>query len=264
MFNLLKNNKEKAVSTAFESEIKRRLGEYNQALSLINKAIKIENKNPDFYMTRAMIKYALKDFKNALKDIDKAININPSFNFYYIHRILIKKSLNMPLEEDFKYIEENNKLNNIDSLYNYLADNELEQKNIKNAIQYLARALKFNPKNEKLLLKKINLERSINDIENAYNDVKSLLICDNNNAEYYHILANIEMNMKKFDKALSSADKSIDLNDNIDGYYALRARIKIEKQDFQSALEDLKKASDIDKTNSSYQEMQKILLSKIK
>ena len=79
-------NKENAVSYAFEAEILRREKRFNLALNNINKALKRDKNNADYYQVRALINLDLGSLKKAKEDLNAAINITPDFNRYYMYR----------------------------------------------------------------------------------------------------------------------------------------------------------------------------------
>lgn len=245
--------KEDAYKFAFNAETERRLGNFRIALKIINKAISIDSSYSDYYMTRGLIKRNLKDYKGALKDLDKAIKMNPNYNWYYLYRYLVKKeSGNYQNIEQELFLMEKNDNNNLDSLYDYLCDYSIKKNKKIEAISFLEKAIKVNPKNEKLLLKKINLLREQFMQSRAFDDVNLLIALEDNNPEYYHIRANILFDMKKYDIAITDADKSIELNSNNDGYYFMRARIREKINDYDGALEDMNNAINLSNDNLIY------------
>lgn len=256
--------KEDAYKFAFNAEIERRLGNFRSALKNINKAVRIDSSYSDYYMTRALIKRNLKDYKGALKDLDKAINMNPNYNWYYLYRYLVKKeSKNYQNIEQELFLMEKNDNNNLDSLYDYLCDYSIKGNNKLEAISFLEKAMKVNPKNEKLLLKKINLLRERGMQSMVFEDINSLIALDDNNAEYYHIRANIFFDVKEYDKAIIDANKTIELNSNNDGYYFMRARIREKFNEYEGALEDINQAIKISDNNPFYFNFKDFILKEI-
>lgn len=71
-----------AVIIALEAETKRRLGNLDEALKLINQAIEAEKNNDMYYVTKSLIFYDKKQFTQALREIKKAIKINNKVQKY--------------------------------------------------------------------------------------------------------------------------------------------------------------------------------------
>lgn len=61
-------------------------GELKKARSLVNKAIKIEPREPLFYSALGDLEREQKKYKNAKKWYDKAISLNDQFYYYYLRR----------------------------------------------------------------------------------------------------------------------------------------------------------------------------------
>ena len=259
-----KKIEEKSISFAFEGEIKRRRSEYKSALNYFNKAILLDSKNADFYMLRALTKKELSKLNSALKDIDKAIAINKSYNWYHIHRYTIKNALGYKDEAKKELlIVEQNEDNNLDTLYDYLAELELKEQNTQDAIFFLERALLKNKKNERLLAKKINLLKSIGKKDEAYKDAAMLIDLNVNHPEYYHIKSTVCYDMKSYEEAVVLSNKAIELCTSNHGYYAHRARSYNELKKYSEALQDIEIALNLDNNNPFYKELKNSLLKSI-
>lgn len=72
----------KAVIIALEAETKRRLGNLDEALKLINQALDAEKNNDMYYVTKSLIFYDKKQYTQALQEIKKAIKINKKVQKY--------------------------------------------------------------------------------------------------------------------------------------------------------------------------------------
>lgn len=78
--NFVINNK--AVIIALEAETKRRLKDFDDALTLINEAIETEPQNDMYYATKSLIFYDKNQYTSALEEINKAIKINNKVQKY--------------------------------------------------------------------------------------------------------------------------------------------------------------------------------------
>ena len=121
-----------------------------------------------------------------------------------------------------------------------------------------------NSKNEKLLIKKINLQRSVGEYEKAYLDADSLIKLNSLCPEYYHIKSTVCYDMKKFEEAIGLSNKAIELCTSNHGYYAHRARSYNELKKYSEALQDIEIALNLDNNNSFYRELKSSLLKSIK
>lgn len=152
---------ENAIPLAFDAEILRREGRYEEALVNINSAIDIDKKNPDYYMQRALIYRALKMYDKALSDINKSIKMNSHFNRYYMYRHIIHKEMNNigAANNDLKLMDKNKYNNNLDTLYEYLGKEFRDRGLPKDAVFYFKKALEYNPNNGRIKNELEDLER---------------------------------------------------------------------------------------------------------
>jgi tetratricopeptide (TPR) repeat protein/S1-C subfamily serine protease len=74
--------------------IKVRLGDPKGAIADLDRAININPKYPETYLSRGLLKSEFGDLKGAMADIDRAININPNYLEGYITRSIINVKLN--------------------------------------------------------------------------------------------------------------------------------------------------------------------------
>jgi tetratricopeptide (TPR) repeat protein len=66
---------------------------YDEALSLLNKAVERDSSNGNNFAYRGMAKYYLKDFKGAITDYDKALKLIPDYGEVYDLRGVAKGEL---------------------------------------------------------------------------------------------------------------------------------------------------------------------------
>jgi len=66
---------------------------FQDALTVLNKAIELDADNGEAYAFRGMAKYQLNDFKGALADYDKAVSLIPDFGEVYDLRGIVKSEL---------------------------------------------------------------------------------------------------------------------------------------------------------------------------
>ena len=191
IFDLFNKNDKNAetVSFAFNSEILRQKGDLKTALKMINKALKLNDNNSDYYLLSALIKKDLNDLTGALNDINKSIDLNADYNKAYIYRYMINKLLKREndAENDIKILETGKYTNNLPSLFEKMSDDELRLNHIFSAEIFINKAFLFNPQNEKILLKKIEIEKRNKKFKDALNDAKILISLDENNEEYCKI-----------------------------------------------------------------------------
>lgn len=101
---IAKTPADKAASIAYKYKY---FGQNTEAKAEIDKAIKLEPKNPHFYADRADILVKLKQFDAALKDANKAIELDAKFYGAYFARARIYEAMgdNEKSKEDFKTAE---------------------------------------------------------------------------------------------------------------------------------------------------------------
>ena len=79
-------------------------GKYQEALTLNNKVLELDDKLPLAYNNRGFVKYKLNDLEGAMADIKKSLELYPSNSYAYKNRglVLLAMGEHQKACEDFR------------------------------------------------------------------------------------------------------------------------------------------------------------------
>ena len=151
----------------FLSIIKAQTKKFEEAKSLINRAIEIKPEMPDLYNNLGLVLWEMKDLNKSLDSFKKAIKLNAKFAVAYNNLGLVYRDLDdlKNAEESFLKsieIDPNNSdpFNNLGLIYNNANDT------IK-AEEFFNKSLNINPKNLQTINNLGNLYKNVGEIEKA-------------------------------------------------------------------------------------------------
>ncbi|MDI6758520.1 MAG: tetratricopeptide repeat protein [Candidatus Omnitrophota bacterium] len=244
-------------------------GNFNQAISDFNKAIKVDPNYSIAYAKRGLAYFEKKDTAYAISDYTKAIAINPRYEeAYYIRGLAYasQEKFEQAISDYAKAIEINP-----DYVQAYINRGFINTNkgNLEQAISDFDKALKINPDigavyylRGAAYANKGNLGQAILDytkaIEKNPNDAQSYanrgLVCaykivserslkiDKNSPMAYINLSSIDINKEEFKAAISDCNKAIEINPNFPDAYINRLRVYIFMKEYDKAWNDLYKA----------------------
>ncbi len=244
-------------------------GNFNQAISDFNKAIKVDPNYSIAYLKRGLAFFEKKDIAQAISDYTKAIAINPAYEeAYYIRGLAYasQEKFEQAVSDYTKAIEINP-----DYVQAYINRGFINTNkgNLEQAISDFDKALKINPDigavyylRGTAYANKGNLAQAISDytkaIEKNPNDAQAYanrglayaykivsersLKIDKNSPMAYINLGGIDINKDEFKGAISDCNKAIEINPNFPDAYISRLRVYIFMEEYDKAWEDLYKA----------------------
>lgn len=157
------------------------IDEFSQALHVINKAIKLNQKNDQLWNDKANFLVKLDRIDEAFECFDKAIELNPTDNIIWCNKA-------------FAYLE-----------------NEEEEK----ALKCYEKACELNPDDIHPIVGKANTYMALADFENAqkYFDMASKI--DENDIEYLTNYGHFMLLQQKFNEAIESWDKCLKIDEDL-------------------------------------------------
>lgn len=216
--------------------------EYELAYEEITRAIGIDPKNPDIYITRGDISDEKGNIGIALDDYDKAVSMDPGRAGSYIKRgkANIKMTFMDKALEDFntaiKFAPDNG--------MTYIARGEFYKsgKEYDKAIKDYEIALRFKNSTPAAYsaIGDVYLEKGEN--EKAFEYFNKALEVDPNFAEAINNRGICYYNREEYKQAISEFSKAIDLDRNVSDYFYNRARAYQEIGENQNALKDFEAA----------------------
>jgi tetratricopeptide (TPR) repeat protein len=189
--------------------------EYTNAISMYNKAIKLNSKNAMFYDNLGNVYRGIApaNLKEALANYNRAIEVNPKYAIAYLDR---------------------------GSLYN-------DQKQFDKALPDLIKCLQLDPQNIDALYEQAHTYVSNGDFDMAISDYKKIIEINPNDATAF-FYRGITFNDKgSTDKALEDFNAAIKLGPDYSEVYLRRGLIYATKGDTQKAKSDLSKVLQLSK-----------------
>ena len=192
-----------------------RLSKNREATRDMNRAVKLDPKNPELYQLRAEIFFDSGSKDKAIQDYDKFV--------------VLKQTPSSLMKRAYFYRKQNE-----DKLA--LADyNELIRSNSTYPKAYIERGA--------LLVK---MEK----LESALKDFSSAISLEPDNAQYFVKRARVYIQLKKPVKAISDYDKAIELESKDDFYYGYKADALVELERYDEAVSAYTKAIEIKKNGA--------------
>lgn len=144
-------------------------GSYEEAIEVYNKAIKLlpEGKGAEVYSARARSYSQMGDYVSALKDLEKGDSLNPQ-NIYILSELIHNNQALGSFKAAHAYYEEVKELKlSDDPFHNMVKAYILRQYgDYEEALTYIERALKSNPKNSYLIQGKAYILLSLEERDN--------------------------------------------------------------------------------------------------
>lgn len=264
-------------------------GEYYKAIENYTIAINLDNNNKTAWFNRSVAYYEIGENFKALNDLLQIIKMNQECDrvFNMIARIyFLERKTDKALEYYDKALEVNKinkeafygkidtylilgekdkarklldefilKNENEDKVY-YIYSQITEERNIKEALKYIKKAINLSPSNYKYYSQKGYIEIAMNRREEALKSFKASLMINPTNDIMYHDMGMLNFELEKYEEALANYRKAIELNKNESEYYNSRGVClekigdneddEVAKKGFYiEALQDYEKANDL-------------------
>lgn len=225
-------------------------GDYYRSLSIFKEIL---DKNPSYFKTRLGLAEAyllLEEYEEALNNILKAILLdNTSVEARILYgRILTGKGEFIEARKLYLDVLEV-QINNI-SAFLALAELEVAEGNILNALELYKKALKKSPLNRRAILSSIILFDSIDKMEISETYVDQVLILYPENAYVNYIAAKHYYELDNIYAALEYATRSFDINSENSDTIFLLSLIYISMEKFDMAVKLIENSLNITRSNS--------------
>lgn len=201
-------------------------GDTVAALADVEKALQINKNNTNAYVIRADVAInSEKNYDNALSDMDEAIKLQPQFAGFFVNRAFLRYNLDdyFGAMADFDYAIQLDPLN-LAALFNRgLLRSEVQDYN--KAIDDFSQVLQIDPDNYKALYNRALLYRDIGAYDKSIEDVNRVISAYPSFAgayflrcENYRNMGNLRMAEKDYNKslALSKSAVPVDGDENAD------------------------------------------------
>ena len=157
------------------------IGNTNESIKVINKAISINKDIAEFYLIRGFSHMKNLDYEIALKDFEKSIHLNSKLKDAYL---------------------------NIGVIYS-------EIKKFDQSINYLSKVIDLDPNDKRAYINLAQIRSEMNDYETALEEINKSIIKDPNNLNSYLLRGNFYKELKMFDSSLADFEKVITESEKI-------------------------------------------------
>jgi len=188
-----------------------KLNKYVTAISFLNSADELEDKDSKIMELKMRCNIGLNNFKAALADCDKAIKINPSAENYYYHGIIQKKLDNYALSEVDFIASLKADPNYINSLIGLAVIKVIQNKDDQ-AMEYANQAILIDSKNKEAFILRSKIFKKKLDFESAINDLTKLLQFYPEDAEILYQRGLTYYDNNQYQNALNDLNKVVSMD----------------------------------------------------
>ena len=194
-------------------------GNYNEAISNIDNAIKLDSTKVDYYLVRAQIKINLKNFTEAIvDDLNKVIELNP---------------------KNPKIVE----------IYNNRGYAKYHLKDYTGAITDYNKAIELDPKYALAYFNRGLVKTKTHDYTGAVSDYSKIIAMNPKNPVAYHDRGVVKYLVGDYTGAITDFDKAIELDPKYALAYNFRGESKEKLGNFAGAADDYTIAAKLDPDN---------------
>jgi len=194
-----------------------RAGNFAQALSELDQAIKLDPGNLLAYLERGIVYFGMSNYAQALDNLNLAIQIYPNADAY-----------------DWR-----------GTVYEKLNRNE-------EALADYNRAIQLNPQKAIFYNNRGFMYHKLGDVEKTLSDLNRAIELDPGYAEPYNGRGNVNLDRGRFDQALADFNRSIQLDPAYGDAYVSRACLYLIKHNYDQAISDFNSSIQIDPKNLTY------------
>ena len=216
-----------------------KLGKFEEALTLLNRATRMDKRNPAIYPEKVIALIGLEKYDQALRVSDTAVIIKDTPTNYY-HRGLCYINLNNDLmgkKELEKAISKDKKMPEPRlALAGLLIDSDPQE-----AMNQCNEVIKNNDRNTDAYLMRSKVYKKNLDYPNAINDISKNILIDPSKAVFYLARGTCYQEFNQHTNAINDFSKYISLNPNDPDAYFSRARSYEEIMNYDKAMADYNK-----------------------
>lgn len=229
-----------------------KIGDTTNALTDINKAISLNNKDAFMYFERGKIMARMQQHAAAEQDFSLALGLNANFPDALLARS-VEKRFQKKYEGAFRDIFQAATLDSTNpKIYNSFGNLFIEVKNYKDAITSYSKTIALQPKFADAYNNRAYAKILMNDFTNAITDCYTALslMKEKPSPIVYNNLGHAYRELNNFDSAFYYFDKAIKLNNNFSQAYFERGIAKQKINDLNGACKDWRSADALGYTDT--------------
>jgi tetratricopeptide (TPR) repeat protein len=210
---------------------------YSEAIAWLDSAIRLDEKDPDYFVNRALAKQQLSDTTGALADYKHALKLNPQHTLALHNLAVFQRSGEHPVD---RAIESDSSI-----LYPFLerAQLRLQQGDNKGALADFTKALELEDKDPEIWFSRGLVRERLQDFTGAFSDYTQTIELKEDHFKGWINRANVLLKMQRYKDAVDDYTVALVYHPDFAAAYYNRAIAKNYLKDLSGACEDLKKAA---------------------
>ena len=226
------------------------LSKYNQkdyygAITIFDKAIRSDSRNPSYHYNRGLAKLAKENFKEAFQDFDNAIQLKSNDESYYYNRGLTNYNLRK-YENAIADFGQAVLVNpGIAEYQYYLGLSKYFLNDYYGAISHHNKAIEIDPINTFAYWNRGNAKDCLKEYKGALSDFNKVIELSNQYAGAYYNRGRTRYSLNDFIGAQADFDDAIKLNPQDKSYFSYRGLAKYQLKDYNGSIEDYNRAIDL-------------------
>lgn len=224
--------------------VETKLGNFQAAITWLDSALQLQQKEPDYYVNRGIAKEALND-STAVQDYERAISIRGDHSAA-LHNLAVLRRKKGESVNASDYLE---KAIESDSsmLYPYLerAAQRMESGYYKGALEDYERALKIFDKDPKIWLNRGLVKEKLNDLKGAYSDYTKAIELDEKFDKAWLNRGNVLSKQGRTEEAIEDYTVAITFSPEYSVAFYNRAIARQKLKQTVEACQDLQKAESL-------------------
>ncbi|HEX6227125.1 MAG TPA: tetratricopeptide repeat protein, partial [Chryseolinea sp.] len=223
--------------------VETKLGHYKQAVTWLDSAISLRQKEADYFVNRGIAKEGMNDTTAALEDYNHALTLRPDHTVALHNVAVIKRKKGISTDNDLeKAIESDSSM-----LYPYLERGyqRMEGGYYKGALEDYDRALEIEAKDPEIWLNRGHVKEKLNDLKGAYADYTKAIELDEKFDKAWLNRGNVLSKQGRVEDAIQDYTVAITFNPNYAAAFYNRAIARQKLKQTTEACQDLEKAESL-------------------
>jgi tetratricopeptide (TPR) repeat protein len=217
-----------------------RTGDFTRALGFLNRASRVDKRNPAVYPEKVLTLIGLERYDQALRVSDTALIIKDTpMNYYWRgivytklnNDVFARKELDKAISKDKKLVEPRLEL----------AELLLKIDDAQGALDQCNTIIKNDDKNTAAYMMRSKVYKKNLDYPSAINDISKNILIEPNNPDFYLFRGQCYQDFNQHTNAINDFTKYISLNPNNPDAFFARAKSYEDIREFEKAMDDYKK-----------------------
>lgn len=227
-------------------------GNYDGAIASYNKAINLDDSEPDYFNNKGNGQCEKGDYDAAIKSYDEAINLDKNFANYFFNKGNAQASKG---DYDAAIASYNNAINldgNVSAYFYNKGGSQDAKGDCDAAIDSYNKAINLDDSNPIFFNNRGITQFKKGDYDGAIASYSKAIELNDSNSDYYYNKGRIQEAKGDYDAAIKSYDEAINRDDSNPSYFFNKGNAQDAKGDYDGAIESYNKAIGLDDSKDEY------------